>query len=217
MPRRFLNTPRIASSESHAFGRIHCAMVIASACLSMGCQQWPGSSQARQFQQDSERILSEFRAEKQRADELAAKNQLLEQRLAETEKQYALQNLAGSRNRSGTRSSETRMSIGSPSGLNQLSQSNTSRSTHSNSSPAGAANGFPATGFTGPGLPDARPGTGSRLTSAANQGNRNNFSPNMSDAVENQTPNDPRTGDPRTGRPNIGVNPYAPQWRPIQK
>ncbi|MFN7876598.1 MAG: hypothetical protein ACK5PB_14865 [Pirellula sp.] len=60
-----------------------------------GCQQfpWPGSPQAKQFQVDSERILGEFRAQKKRADELAARNQQLEARLAETEKSLARQNL----------------------------------------------------------------------------------------------------------------------------
>jgi hypothetical protein len=60
-----------------------------------GCQRmpWPGSQQARQFQADSERLLGEFRAQKKRADELAARNQQLEARLAETEKSLARQNL----------------------------------------------------------------------------------------------------------------------------
>ena len=44
----------------------------------------------RQYQQDSDRLLSEFRAQKKRAEELEARNAQLEQRLAESEKLLAL-------------------------------------------------------------------------------------------------------------------------------
>lgn len=165
----------------------------------LGCQQWPGTMQAKQFQQDSDRLLNEFKAEKQRADELAAKNQLLEQRLAETEKQFALQNLAGSRNRSGLPNTDTKLSIGTPSSGRQLSQSNTSRSTY----PSGTLNQI-----TGPGLPDARPGTGSRLTSTGNPAN----------SGQSLLPNGNRVNEEMRGsRQNAGTSAYAPQWRPIQK
>lgn len=89
-----------------------------------GCQRmpWPGSQQARQFQADSERLLGEFRAQKKRADELAARNQQLEARLAESEKSLARQNLqslsqsggASSRNNRNRRpdESESRLFVG---------------------------------------------------------------------------------------------------------
>ena len=53
----------------------------------------------RQYQQDSDRLLSEFRAQKKRAEELEARNAQLEQRLAESEKLLAL----GPSSKSGTR------------------------------------------------------------------------------------------------------------------
>ncbi len=122
---------------------------------STGCQRWPGGLQAQKFQSDSERLLNEFRAEKKRADDLAAKNQLLEQRLAETEKDIARRNLAGNRGRTKS-GSDARLTIGAPSGphLNGLSHANTSR------------NGSSRPNFIeGGGLPDMRPGTSGQFTS----------------------------------------------------
>jgi len=115
--------------------------------LCTGCQQfpWPGSQQAKQFQVDSERMLSEFRAQKKRADELAAKNQQLEARLAESEKSLARQN------------------------LQSLSQSSSSSSRNGR---RGAATSKPANTslFVGPaeddpGLPDVPPSMSGLLTS----------------------------------------------------
>lgn len=114
-----------------------------------GCQQfpWPGSQQAKQFQVDSERILGEFRAQKKRADELAAKNQQLEARLAQTEKSLARQN------------------------LQSLSQSNSSSSRNNR---RGTANDNSQNNrmFVGPpdddpGLPDTPPSMAGLLTSGA--------------------------------------------------
>jgi hypothetical protein len=94
------------------------AMLVLSLAICTGCQQfpWPGSQQAKQFQLDSDRILGEFRAQKKRADELAAKNQQLEARLAETEKSLARQNLKSlsQSNSSSSRNSRTSGSTNSP-------------------------------------------------------------------------------------------------------
>jgi chromosome segregation ATPase len=57
--------------------------------LSSGCQNWPQSKRAMQAQIESERLLSEFRAQKKRADELETRNQQLSQRLSESEKMLA--------------------------------------------------------------------------------------------------------------------------------
>lgn len=113
-----------------------------------GCQQfpWPGSQQAKQFQVDSERILGEFRAQKKRADDLAAKNQQLESRLAETEKSLARQN------------------------LQSLSQSNSSssRNNRKGNSNSNLANGrlFVGPPDENPGLPDTPPSMSGLLTSS---------------------------------------------------
>ena len=210
MIRRFQTHPQLVRNWCRRRGRVLFGLLwVASLGPTAGCQQWPGTSQARQFQQDSERLLNEFRAEKQRADELAAKNHLLEQRLADTEKQYALQNLAGSRNRNqAPRNSGTQLSIGGRDANNQLSQSNTSRSTSGNH--FSGSNAYP--GFTGPGLPDARPGTGSRFTSTTNSSSAPR--PNSGSAT---SAGDKLYDEIRSGRSNSGANPYAPQWRPIYK
>jgi hypothetical protein len=122
-----------------------------------GCQRWPGSQQARQFQIDSDRLLGEFRAQKKRADELASKNQFLEERLAESEKVLARQNLAGNRGKSNSSSGGSRLMIGdSPESDSKLSRNNSSRST--------GASRFE--NFERRELPDRTPGTAGVLTSS---------------------------------------------------
>ena len=59
-----------------------------------GCQNWSGLSRSKQLQQENERLLSDFRAQKQIAEELYARNQKLDQRLAESEKLIARMNQA---------------------------------------------------------------------------------------------------------------------------
>ena len=54
-----------------------------------GCQNWPQSKRMMQYQIESERLLSEFRAQKKRADELEGRNQVLVSRLSESEKMLA--------------------------------------------------------------------------------------------------------------------------------
>ena len=61
-----------------------------------GCQQWPGNQAMRQYQVESERLLSEFRSQKKRAEDLEKRNYQLEQRLGEGERALArLQGGAG--------------------------------------------------------------------------------------------------------------------------
>ncbi|XZE19498.1 hypothetical protein SH449x_004818 [Pirellulaceae bacterium SH449] len=124
-----------------------------------GCQRmpWPGSQQARQFQADSERLLGEFRAQKKRADELAARNQQLEARLAESEKSLARQNLQSLSQSGGASSRNNR---------NRRSEDSQSRL------------------FVGPseedsGLPDAPPSISGLLTSGGGFSNPSGRSPEM--------------------------------------
>lgn len=61
-----------------------------------GCQQWPGNQAMRQYQVESDRLLSEFRSQKKRAEDLEKRNYQLEQRLGESERALArLQGGAG--------------------------------------------------------------------------------------------------------------------------
>ncbi len=66
------------------------AFMLASLLLaSVGCQNWPQSQRMMQQQIESERLLSEYRAQKKRADELESKNRQLSDRLSESEKMLA--------------------------------------------------------------------------------------------------------------------------------
>jgi len=56
---------------------------------STGCQQWPGNHAMRQYQIESERLLSEFRSQKKRAEDLEQRNVQLERRLGESEREIA--------------------------------------------------------------------------------------------------------------------------------
>lgn len=57
--------------------------------ISTGCQQWPGNHAMRQYQIESERLLSEYRSQKKRAEELEQRNMQLERRLGESEREIA--------------------------------------------------------------------------------------------------------------------------------
>jgi hypothetical protein len=170
---RFRSDRRIDWKNSYCIStRNHwwsCIVVVL--CLT-GCQQWPGNTAMRQYQLESDRLLSEFRAQKKRAEELEQRNVQLEQRLDETEKMLArvqgrgssrLAN-AGAYGGPGSGNERDLTDIGSPNGMAQ-----------------------PGRRIPGPGLPEASPGTASRLTSG------------LSD------PKSDLRGDP--SRPN--------QWRPI--
>lgn len=111
-------------------------MLIGLLCMlsgNLGCQQWPGNQAMRQYQIESERLLSEFRSQKKRAEELEQRNMQLERRLGESEREIA--KLQG-------RNPSSRMA-------------------------AVPSNGSSSGGISGGGLPDARPGTSSRLSSGS--------------------------------------------------
>lgn len=57
--------------------------------LSTGCKSVPGTSAYQQSQFENEQLLSEFRAQKRRADELQIRNEQLAQRLDESERRLA--------------------------------------------------------------------------------------------------------------------------------
>ncbi len=115
--------------------------------FSSGCQRWPGTQAMRQYQVESDRMLTEFRSQKKRAEELEQRNHQLEQRLAESEKQVArIQSRS-----SGSRLANRNTSIGSANDASEIaSDSNSSR----NATLRKSRNG----------LPEATPGTPGQLT-----------------------------------------------------
>jgi len=121
-------------------------MCFGIASLFAGCQQWPGTQAMKQYQLESDRLLSEFRSQKKRAEELEQRNQQLERRLGESERMIAkLQGRPSSR--AADRSTErTLADLGKPP-----------------SAP-------PARKLSGSGLPDATPPTPGRFTSGGYNG-----------------------------------------------
>lgn len=117
---------------SLGYGALVCLILSTS-----GCQQWPGNHAMRQYQIESERLLSEYRSQKKRAEELEQRNVQLERRLGESEREIA--KLQG-RNPS-SRMANNPGASGTLSGLSSGSMSG------------------------GGGLPDARPGTSGRFSS----------------------------------------------------
>jgi hypothetical protein len=135
-------------------------MLILLGGLVPGCARLPGSQAMRQYQQESDRLLNEFRAQKKRAEELEARNAQLELRLAESEKLLALsQNGISGRNSRNRGDSELLIgeATGSRRTTNSLSESGSSRSSNARSSTARS------------GLPDAIPPTVGQLTSGSNR------------------------------------------------
>jgi hypothetical protein len=120
------------------YGAVVCLILSTS-----GCQQWPGNHAMRQYQIESERLLSEFRSQKKRAEDLEQRNVQLERRLGESEREIA--KLQG-RNPS-SRMANNPGTGGTLSGLSSGSMS-------------GSMSG-------GGGLPDARPGTSGRFSSGS--------------------------------------------------
>lgn len=124
--------------------------------LTCGCQQWPGTQAMRQYQLESDRLLSEFRSQKKRAEELEQRNQQLEQRLGESERLIA--KLQG---RSSSRVADNRNKPFPPNDRTLADIGGVS---------SGATNGSGPRRLPGPGLPDATPGTPGRLTSGGYNG-----------------------------------------------
>ncbi|QDV27880.1 hypothetical protein [Aureliella helgolandensis] len=60
-----------------------------------GCSSLGKGALVKQLQSENDRLLSEFRSQRDRADQLAQSNRMLEERVAQTEKQLALQYQAG--------------------------------------------------------------------------------------------------------------------------
>ncbi len=158
-----------------------------------GCQRFPGGQAMRQYQMESDRLLSEFRAQKKRAEDLEVRNGQLEQRLAESEKMLA-RSLGGSSARSTAGSSsrggnDAKLMIGDVRGdrnaLGSLSEFNSSRS-----SPRGT------TAIQRGGLPDSEPPTSGRLASG-----------NRSDPISLGNGQRDLRGDPKSDA----------QWRPVSR
>lgn len=140
--------------------RVASALLLLSSVVLSGCQQMPGGQAMRQYQLESERLLSEFRAQKKRAEELEVRNAQLEQRLAESEKLLA-SNPGGYSGKSSKFGSETELLIGEATGARR------------NSSPLSESGSSRTTGLRGPvgrtGLPDVSPSTAGQLTSGNNR------------------------------------------------
>ena len=142
---------------------------------------------------ESDRLLAEFRAQKKRAEDLEARNNQLELRLAESERMLARNgNLGGAAGRSTAgnstkNGSNGKLMIGDTrgdrDGVGSLSEYNSSRST---------SRGSPS--FQRGGLPDALPSTEGRLTSS-----------NMRDPISIGNGSRDLRGDPKS----------ESQWRPV--
>lgn len=169
-----------------SFGaRMMIGVGILSVCFFTGCQRWPGSQAMRQYQQDSDRLLAEFRSQKKRAEDLEARNQQLEQRLSESEKLIArMQGNPSSRVGSNSRSNSSIQIGESGNGRSSLAISENS-SSRSNST----------RGRTG--LPDADRPTPGYLTGNTSNGDV----PSL--GLSNRANKDLK-GDPN----------QPPQWRP---
>ena len=115
---------------------------LAVVCLILstsGCQQWPGNHAMRQYQIESERLLSEFRSQKKRAEDLEQRNVQLERRLGESEREIA-----------------------------KLQGRNPSSRMANNPGAGGTLSGLSSGSMSGGGgLPDARPGTSGRFSSGS--------------------------------------------------
>ncbi len=120
--------------------------------LVVGCQQWPGNQAMRQYQVESDRLLSEFRSQKKRAEDLEKRNYQLEQRLGESEREIARLQVSGSgsrmANRGGGNVGGGNLNAGSLSVGDVGGPEGTSRR------------------IGGSGLPDVQPGPAGRLSSA---------------------------------------------------
>lgn len=119
---------------SLGYGAVVCLILSTS-----GCQQWPGNHAMRQYQIESERLLSEFRSQKKRAEDLEQRNVQLERRLGESEREIA-----------------------------KLQGRNPSSRMANNPGAGGTLSGLSSGPISGGGgLPDARPGTSGRFSSGS--------------------------------------------------
>ena len=124
----------IRMGGSLGYGAVVCLILSTS-----GCQQWPGNHAMRQYQIESERLLSEFRSQKKRAEDLEQRNVQLERRLGESEREIA-----------------------------KLQGRNPSSRMANNPGTGGTLSGLSSGSMSGGGgLPDARPGTSGRFSSGS--------------------------------------------------
>jgi hypothetical protein len=152
-----LNVRSRWSRYSFVLGIVLCAVSLA------GCQQLPGGQAMRQYQVESDRLLAEFRAQKKRAEDLEARNNQLEQRLAESEKQLA-RNLGGYAGRTNATNSnrgrsDSGLMIGDAPGTRSSSLSDANSSRSSDRGPLRIERG---------GLADVRPTTTGLMTGSRN-------------------------------------------------
>ena len=196
MPSRKSNHNAITSNLGNGFQRVTLSVLAALIGCGMalpGCQRFPGSQAMRQYQLESDRLLSEYRAQKKRGDDLEARNGLLEQRLADSEKQYA-RSIGGTNGRSTASQfnrsrSDSELMIGDAGGdrgpVNSLSEANSSRSS-----------GRGPTKIQRGGLADALPSTSGQLTSG-----------NRTDPLSLGGGSRDFRGDPKS----------ESQWRPVNR
>lgn len=146
---------------SLGYGAVVCLLLSTS-----GCQQWPGNHAMRQYQIESERLLSEYRSQKKRAEELEQRNVQLERRLGESEREIA-----------------------------KLQGRNPSSRMANNLGTGGTLSGLSSGSMSGSGgLPDARPGTSGRFSSG--NISPGNISPgNPSPGSSALGPGDPRNSN----------------------
>ena len=137
-----------ADRSSTLAPRVRWLMIACTLWTLTGCQQWPGNQAMRQYQIESERLLSEYRSQKKRAEDLEQRNVQLERRLGESEREIA--RLQG-------RNPNSRIASGNPSRSNLDSSDNPSFDR-----------------INGGGLPDTRPGPAGRLSSVPGDAARNN-------------------------------------------
>ncbi len=146
---------------SLGYGAVVCLILSTS-----GCQQWPGNHAMRQYQIESERLLSEFRSQKKRAEDLEQRNVQLERRLGESEREIA-----------------------------KLQGRNPSSRMANNPGTGGTLSGLSSGSMSGGGgLPDARPGTSGRFSSG-NISPGNSSPGNLSPGSSALGPGDPRNSN----------------------
>jgi len=162
------NTNTIDGKPNRQIRSLHFALFILLAVCwpgTIGCQGLPGNQAMRQYQLESDRLLSELRAHKKRADDSEAEKSQLKMRLAESEKLVArlggtlgrttANNASKNRTDSKLLIGDARGDSGTVSSLSELASTRTP-----GRGPAKIQRG---------GLPDTFPSTSGQLTSGSRQ------------------------------------------------
>ncbi len=92
-----INQTRIAQRPTPAFAAALLALL--AGLPAMGCNSFGNGKLVQQLQHENERLLTEFRAERKRREEVESANRSLEARLSESEKLLARQTPGGIPNR----------------------------------------------------------------------------------------------------------------------